>query len=311
MSRMERPASAKVSVVIPTYKRSEFLLRALDSVLSQTWPDIEAVIVDDNGVGSPYREATQTALAPYASDPRVKIVLNEKNLGGALARNEGIKAAKGEFITFLDDDDVFLPEKVEVQAGMMLEKGWDMSFMDCDVSDTKGDIVDRRHHDVDEEPDNRTLLIHHLVDPLTPTDTYMYRASVLRDIGMFDDVLTAQEYLLMLKTINADVKIGYIKQALVMQYIHEGERMSFGPNKVTGETYLLKVKKQYFHLLKPAQRRFIVCRHHAVLFFATLKRREYAQALRHMLLAGLTSPSTAVKIFLDKMSMLKVKSPGK
>ena len=106
---------AKVSVVIPTYKRSEFLLRALESVLNQTWTDIEAVIVDDNGEGSEFRAATQRSLDEhYAADPRVKRVLNAKNMGGALARNEGIAAATGEYITFLDDDDIFLPEKVQV-----------------------------------------------------------------------------------------------------------------------------------------------------------------------------------------------------
>lgn len=297
----------KVSVVIPTYKRSEFLLRALQSVLDQTWMDIEAVIVDDNGEGSEYRAATQRSLDErYGADPRVRRVLNKRNMGGALARNEGIKAATGEYITFLDDDDVFLPNKVQVQVEAMIENGWEMSFMDCDIHNQDGVQVDRRRHPVDTHPKNEDLLIRHLVDPLTPTDTYMYRAEALRRIGMFDDVLTAQEYLLMLKSINAGLKIGYIKQSLVVQYIHDGERMSFGKNKVTGELYLLSVKKKYFHLLTGKQRRFIVCRHHAVLFFACLKRHEYGSALRHMLLAGLTSPAIALQIFFDKVRMLKV-----
>ena len=297
---------AKVSVVIPTYKRSEYLRRALDSVLGQTWPEVEAVVVDDNGADSPFRPETQRTLDAYQGDPRVVRVLNQKNLGGALARNEGIAAATGDYITFLDDDDIFLPDKIRVQVEAMLENDWDMSFMDCDIRSQDGRLVDQRRHQVDTHPRNEDLLVRHLVEPLTPTDTYMYKTQVLRALGGFDDVLTAQEYLLMLKTINAGLKIGYIPQALAVQYIHDGERMSFGKNKVTGEKYLLGVKKQYFHLLTPAQRRFIVCRHHAVLFFAGLKRREYFSALRHMILAGLTSPATAMGIFLDKRRMLKV-----
>ena len=298
---------AKVSVVIPTYKRSEFLLRALESVLHQTWTDIEAVIVDDNGEGSEFRAATQKSLDEhYGSDPRVKRVLNAKNMGGALARNEGIAAATGEYITFLDDDDIFLPNKVQVQVEAMIENGWEMSFMDCDIRNQEDVLVDQRRHPVDTHPKNEDLLVRHLVDPLTPTDTYMYRADALRRIGGFDDVLTAQEYLLMLKSINSGLKIGYIPEALSVQYIHDGERMSFGKNKVSGEVYLLSVKKKYFHLLTKKQRRFIVCRHHAVLFFACLKRREYASALRHMVMAGLTSPAIALGIFFDKVRMLKV-----
>jgi len=297
----------KVSVVIPTYKRSEFLLRALESVLHQTWTDIEAVIVDDNGEGSEFRAATQKSLDEhYGSDPRVKRVLNAKNMGGALARNEGIAAATGEYITFLDDDDIFLPNKVQVQVEAMIENGWEMSFMDCDIRNQEDVLVDQRRHPVDTHPKNEDLLVRHLVDPLTPTDTYMYRADALRRIGGFDDVLTAQEYLLMLKSINSGLKIGYIPEALSVQYIHDGERMSFGKNKVSGEVYLLSVKKKYFHLLTKKQRRFIVCRHHAVLFFACLKRREYASALRHMVMAGLTSPAIALGIFFDKVRMLKV-----
>lgn len=296
----------KVSVILPTYKRSEYLTRALDSVLTQSWQNIEAVVVDDNGAGSPYREQTREALARYRGDPRVLCVENEKNLGGALARNEGIARATGEYITFLDDDDIFLPEKVRVQVEAMLENGWDMSFMDCDIRNQDDMLVDQRRHPVDTHPKNKDLLVRHLVDPLTPTDTYMYRAESLRNLGGFDDVLTAQEYLLMLKTINADLKIGYIPKALAVQYIHDGERMSFGRNKVSGEKYLLKVKRQYFHMLTPKQRRFIVCRHHAVLFFASLKRREYLGAMKHAFLAGVTSPATAVSIFLDKKRMLKV-----
>lgn len=308
---MEDSVLTKVSVVIPTYKRSEFLRRALDSVLSQTWVDVEAVIVDDNGEGSPYRESTQKSLDAYGSDPRVKRVLNRKNMGGAMARNEGIAAATGDYITFLDDDDIFLPNKVQVQVEEMLANGWDMSFMDCDIRNQDGVLVDQRRHPVDTHPKNEDLLVRHLVEPLTPTDTYMYRADALRRIGGFDDVLTAQEYLLMLKSINSGLKIGYIPQALCVQYIHDGERMSFGKNKVSGETYLLNVKKKYFHLLTAKQRRFIVCRHHAVLFYSCLKRREYLQAFRHMVQAACTSPAIALSIFLDKVRMLNVDAPKK
>ncbi len=297
----------KVSVVIPTYKRSEFLRRALDSVLNQTWTNVEAVIVDDNGPDSPFRAQTQAMLDEYyGENPRVVRVLNARNMGGALARNEGIAAATGEYITFLDDDDIFLPNKIEVQVGQMIENGWEMSFMDCDIRNQEDVLVDQRRHPVATHPTNEELLVRHLVDPLTPTDTYMYEAKALRRIGGFDDVLTAQEYLLMLKSINSGLKIGYIPQALSVQYIHDGERMSFGKNKVSGEIHLLKVKRQYFHLLTKKQQKFILCRHHAVLFFACLKRREYFAALKHMVQAGLTSPGIALSIFFDKVRMLKV-----
>lgn len=297
----------KVSVVIPTYKRSTFLRRALESVLSQTWPDVEAIVVDDNGADSLDRVHTQRMLdEAFGADTRVVRVLNERNLGGALARNAGIAAASGTYITFLDDDDIFLPEKIQAQVSAMEENGWDMSFMDCDIRNQEDVLVDSRRHPVPTHPTNDELLLRHLVDPLTPTDTYMYTAEALRRIGGFDDVLTAQEYLLMLKSITQGLRIGYIPKALSIQYIHDGERMSFGKNKVSGELHLLSIKRQYFHLLTKKQQRFILCRHHAVLFFACLKRREYPAALSHMVQAAWTSPGIALSIFFDKIRMLRV-----
>jgi len=103
---------ALVSVVIPTFNSSKYLKEAVESVLSQTYPHLELIVVDDGST-----DETREALVPFFSDHRVRYFYQE-NKGGAAARNLGIREARGEFIAFLDHDDVWLPEKIEKQLAL-------------------------------------------------------------------------------------------------------------------------------------------------------------------------------------------------
>ena len=109
-----------VSVIIPTYKRSEMLPRAIDSVLNQTYKNIQVVIVDDNNPDTDYRRTTEQRMSAYSEDSRVKYICHNKNRNGSVARNTGIKNADGEIITFLDDDDWYLSQKIEKQVDYLL-----------------------------------------------------------------------------------------------------------------------------------------------------------------------------------------------
>ena len=94
-----------VSVIIPTYKRKlDFVSKALQSVLNQTYPNIEIVVIDDSPDDFPYRDDIKNYIDGLKTD-KILYIRNEKNLGGSLSRNVGIYAAHGDYITFLDDDD--------------------------------------------------------------------------------------------------------------------------------------------------------------------------------------------------------------
>ena len=112
---------AKVTCVIPSYKRCDTVTRAIDSVLAQTYNNIEVCLVDDNVPGDEYSQKLQEALKKYDGDPRVRYITQEKHINGAVARNVGIKSATGEYIGFLDDDDEWLPEKIERQMKVLQE----------------------------------------------------------------------------------------------------------------------------------------------------------------------------------------------
>lgn len=103
-----------VSVVIPAFNAERFLAQAIASVLGQTWRGLECIVVDDgstDGTGS---------VARSFADERMVHIRKENEATVSLARNAGIAAARGDFVAFLDADDVWLPEKVELQLELFV-----------------------------------------------------------------------------------------------------------------------------------------------------------------------------------------------
>lgn len=100
-----------ISIIIPTYKRSEHLVEAVESVLNQSG-NFELIVVDDNDSNTIYRENNERRMRKYKKWPNFHYLKHEKNKNGAAARNTGIACAKGDYITFLDDDDIFCANRV-------------------------------------------------------------------------------------------------------------------------------------------------------------------------------------------------------
>jgi len=98
-----------VSVVIPVYNRSSYLLKAVESVLAQTWADFELLIIDDASTD----DTLKTARAVASKDDRIIVIQNTGRHGPGGARNAGLKQARGEWVAFLDSDDVWLPHALE------------------------------------------------------------------------------------------------------------------------------------------------------------------------------------------------------
>ena len=133
--------SPLISVIIPTHNRYDYLINAISSVASQTYNNIELIIVNDGSTDSSYKvlknniDKLMSSLEKKLNN--IKIIELEKSskekLGypcGAVPRNEGIANATGEFIAFLDDDDIWLPDKLEIQMNEMLTKNYDFSATD-------------------------------------------------------------------------------------------------------------------------------------------------------------------------------------
>jgi len=123
-SQMSKPL---VSVVIPTYNRSKILLRAIDSVLQQTYLNIEIIVIDDGSTDDTYERVEK--LVDSGKIRYYKI----KNSGVCIARNFGIEKAKGDYISLLDSDDEYLADRIEKQLGVMKRENLQMSLSNRSV----------------------------------------------------------------------------------------------------------------------------------------------------------------------------------
>ena len=106
----------KVSVVIPSYNSSSYIMNAIQSALNQTYDNLEVIVTDDASTDD------TCAIVRKIKDPRVKLIARTKNGGAAVARNMATRAATGRYIAFLDSDDYWLPNKLTLQIGKMQEE---------------------------------------------------------------------------------------------------------------------------------------------------------------------------------------------
>ncbi|NCU33542.1 MAG: glycosyltransferase family 2 protein, partial [Candidatus Moranbacteria bacterium] len=111
--KMSNNKSPLVSVIIPTYNREKAVVRAVQSVLNQTFQDFEIIVIDDCS-----KDQTESAIRKIG-DPRIQLIKHERNQGGSVARNTGVHASRGEFIAFLDSDDEWLSHKLEYQLTLL------------------------------------------------------------------------------------------------------------------------------------------------------------------------------------------------
>lgn len=175
----------QISIVIPTCDRPELLSRALKSVLSQTFPDWEALIVDDG-------DRRVLSIVETFHDTRFRYIANNPpRQGGAAARNVGIKAARADYIAFLDDDDVWLPEKLSVQYTALSQTPVTVGF-----SVTSASVESEKETHVNMVPGEGVYDFSDVVLLLFKgflTSTLMVRRAVLNEVGMFDEALPSHQ----------------------------------------------------------------------------------------------------------------------
>ncbi|MEF2843823.1 MAG: glycosyltransferase family 2 protein [Catenibacterium sp.] len=118
-----------VSIIMPSWNTERFIAETIQSVLDQTYTNWELIIVDDCS-----SDNTDELVASF-KDERIKYLHNEKNSGAALTRNKALREAKGEWIAFLDSDDLWMPEKLEHQIDFMNKNGHSLSFTEYEKID--------------------------------------------------------------------------------------------------------------------------------------------------------------------------------
>lgn len=125
-----------VSIITPLYNCASFLDKTVQSVLAQTFHDWELIMVDDCSTD----DSLKIAQAYAAQDKRINVIKLEQNSGAAIARNTAIKAATGRFIAFLDSDDLWHPEKLNLQINFMLTNDLAFSYTGYEKIDETGTV---------------------------------------------------------------------------------------------------------------------------------------------------------------------------
>ncbi len=269
-----------VSVVVATYKREAELKKALGSLAAQSHFDVEIVLVDDNA-NADWNEKVAAIVTEFKKEfPQKKLnyIVNEQNQGSAKTRNIGIDAACGEYITFLDDDDLYLPDKIKNQVEFMCRGEYDYLITDLVLYNENDKQTDRRTRSYIKDFSTDALRVYHLKYHMTGTDTMMFKKDYLVKIGGFAPIDVGDEFYLMQRAIDGGGKFGYLPCCDIKAYVHTGEGgLSSGDGKIDGENALYEYKKNFFSQLSQGDVRYIKMRHYAVIAYAELRRKNYAK----------------------------------
>jgi glycosyltransferase involved in cell wall biosynthesis len=208
-SQCSAGSSPLVSVIIPAYRAAPYIADTLDSVLTQTFSDYEIILVND---GSPDTEDLERVLEPYRD--RIVYIVQE-NCGQAGARNTGIRAARGEFLAFLDNDDQWEPGFLGFQTGVMqADPSLDVHYCDAIIF---GDTPRSGRTVMEFTPSDGDATFERLVTrecTVLNCATLSRREAVLR-AGMFEESLRHGEDIdLWLRIARQDGRIGYQRKTL-------------------------------------------------------------------------------------------------
>ena len=177
-----------VSVVMPCFNDEEYIKDSINSVLGQTHTNLELLIVDDAS-----SDKSVEIINEY-KDPRIKLFLNDENQGAAYSRNVALRAAKGEYIAFLDADDIWLPNKIEKQLNFMIQNSYHFTYTMYSVMDEKGKDTDIYVFGP-KKITHRKFLHANYVGCLT----VMYKKNIYPDLQIPFDILKRNDYALWLK----------------------------------------------------------------------------------------------------------------
>jgi glycosyltransferase involved in cell wall biosynthesis len=275
-----------VSVVMPTYKRSDKLIRAIQSVLDQTYPQIELLLVNDNEPNDDFTLELKKKVQKFTIDPRFNIIIQEKHVNGAVARNEGIKRATGEYIAFLDDDDWWKKDKIEKQVAVISGLDSDWGGVSCKIERYNGDTLVARL------PQYKSGYVYKDVLMLLSdfaTGTLLMRHEALDDTGYFDEQLLRHQDLQLVVNFTYKYKLFQINE-----YLHCCD-ISDAQNRPNVEK-IIKAKKSLYQSVMPvidtlskAEKRQMYLLNNAEIGYVQLKNKDYIHGFAR-LMGLITSP---------------------
>lgn len=211
-----------VSAIITTHNRApDIVLRAVKSVLEQTYANIEIIVVDDSVIDYPQRDDVEREIRRISE--KIHFVRHDECKGGCAARNTGLENANGFYIAFLDDDDEWLPGKIEEQIKGFTDNEIALVYCGCrDINEITNQITIR----------NTTFKKGFVFDELLRknfiggSSNPLIRKDCIDNVGRFDTEMQSTQDFDMWLRITRRYPVNYVDKALLNCYIHEGDRIS-------------------------------------------------------------------------------------
>ncbi len=232
----------KVSIVIPTHNRADLLRSAIASVMEQSYKDWELIVIDDNSTDHTYK------IVNCVNDRRVRYFRNTGKSGPSVARNIGMSKATGEYIAFLDDDDIWLPKKLEKQVAV-LEKS---TKKVCGIYSNRSLIDKNTGKIISKKPDvekfSGSLLKQLIIKNPIHTSTFVFRKECISKIGYFDESMRYSEDRDFWIRLSMNWNIKYIDEPLIKAFYHGNSHLSTNlEGQIKGRE---KIIKKYDHLIR-------------------------------------------------------------
>jgi glycosyltransferase involved in cell wall biosynthesis len=209
----------RVSVVLPTYRRPDFLQRAIESVRRQSIDAWELLVVDDNEPESLERRETERAMALYGDDARIRYLRHDTNRGGGAARNTGISAAGSPFVAFLDDDDEWHETKLEQQLRVLEHAPDGIAAVYCRVRTVRAETGREALTPTDGgSPTVRQLLLRNSIGS---TSCLLCRRVALEAVGGFDESLAARQDVDLYVRLAERYLFAFVDDPLITLHLHD------------------------------------------------------------------------------------------
>lgn len=232
--------SPLVSVFIPAYNVEEFIIDAINSILNQTYVNIEVIVVDDAST-----DQTFTILESLSKlDNRIKLYRNEKNLGLALNRNKGLKYCTGKYIALMDSDDISVENRIKLSVEFLEENSdYDAitSWMQIFDRSGKGGVLKYRS-------DFELIKISSIFFSPLAHAAAMFKGSILKDLGYTEDVNFGEDYDLWLRFLQK-YKVFVSEEVLYLYRSHQNQSIDKSKSEYN-KIQLQKVVDRIYSILK-------------------------------------------------------------
>lgn len=264
-----------VSVIITTYQGMDNLDRAIKSVKNQTYQNIELIVVDDNGKGTEAQTRTEQIVNSYDG---IIYIIHETNSNGSVARNTGIKAAKGEYVALLDDDDAYRPEKISLQVSKLLENPErKLCYTGMQIHYPNGNVV------TEIQDDTGYLFTEVMLRKIHgQTSTLMFHKEAALSIGGFDESFNRHQDWEFLDRMSYNYEFTVVPVVCLDRYFLTRTRAStpekFEQNRVF---YLEKMKPYIDKLDKEAKKQFYLS-HYRSIAKEYLKHKKIIPAVKYL-----------------------------